>query len=261
MTTQNHDIAMMPAAFIGHGSPMNALENNQFTQAWAGFAQRIPKPKAILVISAHWYIDHIAVTAMPQPNTIHDFYGFPPALSEMLYPAPGNPLLARRVAELLSPMDVRLDQNTWGLDHGAWSVLAPMFPEADVPVIQLSINARLSFDEHVQLGAKLAPLRNEGVLILASGNVVHNLRLMQRGSYPWAQEFDDEARNLIVQRPQDIAQLLNHPAYKLAVPTPDHFIPLLYIAGLAAASGEKPEVFIDGIAMGSISMTSFALGK
>lgn len=253
----------MPAAFIGHGSPMNALEYNHYTQAWSGFARRAGRPRAILAISAHWYVGYTAVTAMERPATIHDFAGFPHALAEMRYPAPGDPALAHRVADLLGPAEVRLDTDSWGLDHGAWSVLTPMYPAADIPVVQLSVNGTLSFEAHLQLGARLAPLRQEGVLILCSGNVVHNLGLMRPDAggrhYPWAQSFDDAARELITQRPQDLPQLLNHPGYRQAVPTPEHLIPLLYLAGLAVAAQQTPELITTGLAMESISMTSYGL--
>jgi len=253
----------MPAAFIGHGSPMNALEDNRYTQAWAGFARRVGQPRAILAISAHWFVGYTAVTAMAQPPTLHDFGGFPRALSQMAYPAPGDPALARRVAELLGPTEVKLDTDSWGLDHGTWSVLAPMYPAANIPVVQLSINAKLSFEEHMQLGARLAPLRQEGVLILGSGNVVHNLGHMRPdvggAHFPWAQAFDDAAQALMTQRPQDLPQLLNHPGYRQAVPTPEHLFPLLYIAGLATVAQRVPEVITTGISMESISMTSYGL--
>lgn len=238
---------------------MNALEHNQFTQTWAATAHKLPKPKAILVISAHWYLDHVAVTAMPKPKLIHDFYGFPEQLNRFAYPAVGDVELAKQVAALLSPEPVRLDYDSWGLDHGAWSVLAPMYPDADIPVVQLSVSTKLSFDQHLALGAKLAPLRAQGVLILASGNVVHNLGLMRPVSYSWAQSFDEEVRQLMLTQPQELTKVPNSENYRLAVPTPEHFIPLLYLAGLAQQPGQTVEIITEGMLLGSIAMTSYQL--
>jgi 4,5-DOPA dioxygenase extradiol len=250
----------MPVAFIGHGSPMNTLEQNRFTEAWQAFGAAVPRPRAILVISAHWYVRGTAVTAVAQPQTIHDFHGFPRALFEVQYPAPGDPALAEEIAELVKPTRVELDGG-WGLDHGAWSVLVHAFPAADVPVIQLSIDATRDFDYHVELGAKLAPLRERGVLILGSGNVVHNLRAIDwsipDAGFDWAQRFDDSARALLSARPGDAAALREHPDYALSAPTPEHFIPALYVAGLAAAGGQPLQSFAEGYAFGSLSMTCY----
>ena len=253
----------MPAAFIGHGSPMNALEHNRHTDAWHAFAQSIPKPRAIVAISAHWYINATAVTAMQRPRTIHDFYGFPDELFAFEYAAAGAPDVASEIAEVVKPTWVGMDNDSWGLDHGTWSVLAHMFPEADVPVIQLSINGNESFDYHVALGAALAPLRDQAILFIGSGNVVHNLRRIDwakpEGGFDWAHRFDDAARELMTNSPGDIAQLGEHPDYQLASPTPDHFLPLLYIAGLAAAADTTAEMFVGGCAMGSLSMASYQI--
>jgi 4,5-DOPA dioxygenase extradiol len=254
----------MPAVFLGHGSPMNALEWNGYTEAWRAFGARIPRPRSILVISAHWYVNASAVTAMARPRTIHDFYGFPEELFAVQYPAPGDPDLAGEVAEMVRPTWIGLDHDTWGLDHGTWSVLLHVFPDADIPVVQLSINAEKPFEYHVELGAKLAWLRQRGVLIVGSGNVVHNLRSVDwgqpDGGFDWAHRFDDAAREHMTRTPADVIALRDHADVQHAVPTPDHFIPLLYLAGLCDAAGSTADVLVEGYAYGSLSMTAYTLG-
>ena len=253
----------MPAAFVGHGSPMNAIEHNRYTNAWSTFASQIPQPSAILVISAHWYVNITAITAMKIPRTIHDFYGFPTALFDVQYPAPGDPELAERVAEIVKPTYVGLDNDSWGIDHGTWSVLVHMFPQADVPVLQLSINAQLPFEYHFNLGAQLHALRSQGVFILASGNVVHNLRLIDwqkaGAGNDWAHRFDDGVRSIMTSDASQLATSEQFADYELAVPTPDHFLPLAYLAGLSAAAGSPTQTIVDGYEMGSLSMTSYEL--
>jgi len=257
-------MALMPALFIGHGSPMNTLEANGFTEAWRAFGRHLPRPRAILAVSAHWYFGATAVTAMARPRTIHDFYGFPQPLFDFDYPAPGDPALAGEIVEVVKPEWVGLDRDQWGLDHGTWSVLAHLYPGADVPVVQLSINALRPLDYHLELARRLAPLRERGVMILGSGNVVHNLRRLQWDApnlaYDWAERFDDAAVEQLASDPGAILRLREHPDYALAVPTPDHFVPLLYVAGLAAAAGVAAEPLVRGYAMGSISMTCYGIG-
>ncbi|MEE2032802.1 4,5-DOPA-extradiol-dioxygenase [Rhodococcus chondri] len=254
----------MPVAFIGHGSPLNALDSNRYTHAWAAFGRSVPTPRAILSISAHWFINATAVTTMPSPRTIHDFFGFPQELFDVDYPAPGAPELTEEIADIVRPTWVGADVDSWGIDHGTWSVLTHMFPDANVPVVQLSLNAYKPLDYHVELGAKLAALRERGVLIVGSGNIVHNLGGMDPRrpgeGFDWAHRFDDAARDLLRDRPGDAARLSEHPEFTKAVPTPDHFLPMLYFAGLVAESSGQPDTLVDGVEYGSLSMTAYTAG-
>jgi 4,5-DOPA dioxygenase extradiol len=253
----------MPAAFFGHGSPMVAIQANDTSASWRDIAAQLPRPKAILAISAHWETRVTAVTAMERPRTIHDFgASFPKALFDVEYPAPGSPALARRVAELLAPTPVVLDESQWGLDHGAWSVLIHAYPNADVPVVQLGLDVTLTPAQRFDMGRRLAPLRDEGVLILGTGNIVHNLGVMNWSDaacapYDWACRFNDEIRRAIVdeepQRAIDFAKMTAEAP--LAAPTPEHFWPLLYVLG-ARLPGDKARVFNDRIEHGSLGMTS-----
>ena len=251
----------MPALFVGHGSPMNAIEDNEFSRAWTEVGKAVPKPNAILCISAHWETDGTQVTGMEQPKTIHDFGGFPPALYKMEYPAPGSPDLARLTQETVQKAQVRLDQS-WGLDHGTWSVLCRMFPNADVPVIQLSLDRSQAPAFHYTLGSELRVLRNKGVLIVGSGNIVHNLRLMafQDKAYDWAIEFDETIKQLIASGDHDsIIHYQNlGQAARLAIPTNEHYLPLLYVLALQDKQ-EQIRFFADRVTLGSMSMRSLLI--
>lgn len=264
MSGSPETVQRMPAAFFGHGNPMLALDyDNPYTRGWRAYGESIPRPRAILAISAHWYINGTAVTATAAPVTIHDFYGFPDELFAVEYPAPGDPDLAGEIAELAKPVWVGQDTESWGLDHGTWSVLRHMFPAADIPVVQLSLDATKSFEYHVDLGARLAPLRDKGVLIVCSGNIVHNLRMVRwnqpGAAFDWAVEFDEAATELMSNDPGAVASLADHHHFNLAAPTPDHLIPLLYLGGLAAAGGATATPHLVGYDMGSLSMTAHLL--
>jgi 4,5-DOPA dioxygenase extradiol len=258
-------MAAMPALFFGHGNPMNALGENDWTRAWRAIGVALPRPRAVLAISAHWYVPETAVTAMEKPRTIHDFGGFPPELFAVRYPAPGDPALAERVADLLSPLPVRRDHD-WGLDHGAWSVLCHVFPKADVPVVQLSIDEVQAPEFHYELGKLLAPLRDEDVLVVGSGNLVHNLHAYAWGRHPagpfdWAVRFEREVRARIVSG--QVGPLLEYEALGkdalLSIPTPEHYLPLLYV--LALRRPDEPVTFpVEGVDGGSISMLSVRVG-
>lgn len=251
----------MPVAFIGHGSPMNAIEENQFSKGWRQIAEDMPKPEAILTISAHWYTNETKITAEDNPKMIYDFYGFPEELYNVKYNSKGSPELAARMKNLIE--NATLD-TSWGYDHGTWSVLNVMYPKADIPVIQLSINANADASEHFHLAKKLKPLRDEGVLILGSGNVVHNLGRVDFGmpdGYEWANVFD---RNIMEKvKAHTFEDILDYRhidmSAKLAVPTPEHFYPLLYILG-AAENEDSVTVYNNFCVNGGLSMTSYVLG-
>ena len=256
------DARRKPALFLGHGSPMNAIEENEFSRAWSSAGDTVPRPGAILCISAHWETVGTRVTAMERPRTIHDFYGFPRTLFEMQYPAPGSPALARRVEEIVSRTRVRPDVE-WGLDHGAWSVLSRMFPRADIPVVQLSLDRAGEPAFHYALGKDLSALRDEGVLIVGSGNVVHNLGEMvwKDVAYDWAVEFDERMRQWILAG--DHEAILRYEALggiaRRAVPTNEHFLPLLYVLALQE-KGEEIGFFAEKVTLGSMSMRSVRVG-
>lgn len=256
---------LMPAIFFGHGNPLNALLKNAYTDGWAAMGESMPRPTAVLCVSAHWYLPGTAVTAMPSPRTIHDFGGFPRELYDVQYPAPGNPELARRVRDLLAPIPVELDQ-TWGLDHGTWSVLCHVFPHADIPIVQLSIDETLAPEFHYEIGKLLGPLRDEGVLIIGSGNIVHNLHTYAWGKhevepFDWAVRFEKRAREFLLKgddEPLVHYESLGRDAL-LSAPTPDHYLPLLYVISLRR-DREKVSFPIEGFDGGSISMLTVQIG-
>ncbi|MFL5477734.1 MAG: 4,5-DOPA dioxygenase extradiol, partial [Gemmatimonadaceae bacterium] len=256
---------ILPAVFFGHGNPMNAVMNNRYTEAWARMGQQIPRPKAILSISAHWFVPGTGVTISTAPRTIHDFGGFPRELYQVQYPAPGDPDLARRVQEMLDPVPVTLD-NSWGLDHGTWSVLTHVYPDAGIPVVQLSIDETQPTAFHFEIGRKLAPLREEGILIIGSGNLVHNLHTYAWGRhmpepYDWAVRFESDAKAMMVAgeyKPLIEYERLGREAM-LSVPTPDHYLPLLYV--IATRQQGEPIAFpVEGVDGGSISMLAVEVG-
>jgi 4,5-DOPA dioxygenase extradiol len=255
----------MPAIFFGHGNPMNALEHNAWTEGWAALGAKMPRPKAVLCISAHWYLPDTRVTSMRAPRTIHDFAGFPPALRAIKYPAPGDPNLASRIKTLLAPLSVTLDKR-WGLDHGTWSVLCHVFPKANIPVLQLSIDETQPALFHYELGKRLSSLRDRGVLIVGSGNLVHNLHAYGWGRreikpFDWAMRFEQRVRELLSAGDHDplIAYDTLGRDAALSVPTPDHYLPLLYVI---AQQRESDEVSfpVEGFDGGSVSMLSVKIG-
>jgi 4,5-DOPA dioxygenase extradiol len=255
----------MPALFVGHGNPMNALSDNDWTRAWAGLGARLPRPHAVLAISAHWYVPATRVTASPAPRTIHDFGGFPRELFAIRYPAPGDPTLAAQVQKLLEPLAVEADQD-WGLDHGTWSVLCHVYPHADVPVVQLSINETQPPAFHHEIGMRLRVLRDEGILILGSGDVVHNLHTYSWGGHPrepydWALRLEASVRRGL--ESGDVGAVVNYLASgndaQLSVPTPEHYLPLLYVLG-ASFAGEAVRFPVTGMDGGSVSMLAVQFG-
>jgi len=267
MTYSGENTPRMPVLFIGHGSPMNAIEENEFVQGWRDLGKSLPHPKAILCVSAHWETRGTYVTAMSNPKTIHDFGGFPKALYEVEYPAPGSPELANETKHTITKTTVGLDEK-WGLDHGAWSVVRPMYPEADIPVIEMSLDYSQSPQSHFELAKELSALRNKGVLIIGSGNMVHNLRLVAwdkmnepEYGFDWAIQANEKFKTLI--ESGDFKSLINYAnlgrEVQLSVPTPDHYLPLLYALALKEEN-EAVSFFNDKPVMGSLTMTSLRIG-
>lgn len=254
----------MPAIFFGHGNPMNAMETNDYSRAWRRIGEALPRPDAIVSVSAHWYIGRTLVTGMDAPRTIHDFGGFPPALYEMEYPAPGSPELAKRICGLVENCTT---DDRWGLDHGTWSVLCHLYPDAGVPVVQLSIDETEPPEVHYEIGRALRPLRDENVLVIGSGNIVHNLHTYAWGRagvepFDWAVRFEEKARELIVAR--DHPPLVEYESLgrdaQLSIPTPDHYLPLLYVLGIRDESDDV-SFPVEGIDGGSVSMLAVRLGQ
>jgi 4,5-DOPA dioxygenase extradiol len=249
----------LPILFVGHGSPMNAIEDNPFSRTWARLGQTLPRPETILCISAHWQTRGTQITAMEKPRTIYDFSGFPPELYQQKYPAPGSVELARRVQAMLGAERAGLD-NQWGLDHGTWSVLLRMYPQADIPVVQLSLDVNIAEGGHYELAKRLRPLRDEGVLVMGSGNMVHNLGLLNWAGEPfdWALQADAQLKTMIEQR--DHPALISFPTSsreaRLAVPTNEHYLPALYILALQDAD-ESLTFFNEAISLGSLAMRGF----
>ena len=255
----------MPAIFVGHGSPMNAVLKNSYSQGWSNIGASVPRPRAVLAISAHWYIPGCAVTVSSAPRTIHDFGGFPDELYQMQYPAPGSAELARRIKDMLSPVPVRLD-GSWGLDHGTWSVLTHVFPKADIPVVQLSIDESQPPQFHYDMGKRLAGLREEGILIIGSGSLVHNLQAYawdakKSKPYDWAARFENQVRMCLLDRSDE--RLINYEDFGrdavLSAPTPDHYLPLLYVLGLRGKN-DAVSFPVEGIDGGSVSMLAVQIG-
>ena len=267
MSRKYQNSEKLPVLFIGHGSPMNAIEDNEFTEGWKEVAGSFPDPEAIVCVSAHWETKGTQVTAMKNPETIHDFGGFPGELYEVQYPAPGNPELAGEVKSLIMMTDTGLD-NSWGLDHGSWSVLRRMYPAANIPVIQLSLNYQQPAHFHYDIARELAPLRNKGVLIIGSGNMVHNLRLVSWENlnkpgfaFDWAAGASVKMKNFILS--DDHTSLINYRSqgreFELAIPTPEHYLPLLFVLGLKD-KGDTVALFNDKAVGGSLTMTSVKIG-
>lgn len=258
-------MSRMPALFLGHGSPMNAIEPGPATAAWKALADALPRPRAILCVSAHWLTRGTGVTAMTQPRTLHDFHGFPQSLFDCQYPALGDPALAARVQQMLAPANIVAEQH-WGLDHGAWSVLLHMYPAADIPVVQLSLDGTLNSGQHYELAQRLQPVRDDGVLVVGSGNVVHNLRRMQRApdapAAEWATDFEQSVHDAIVGH--DHAALVDYERFgepaRLSVPTAEHYLPLLYVLA-QRRDGEAASVPYRGIEHGTISMLCAQVGS
>ena len=268
MTQEYNSTERMPVLFLGHGSPMNAIEENEFVQGWREIGKTLPKPNVVLCVSAHWETKGTFITAMEKPKTIHDFGGFPEELYQVQYPAPGSPQLANEIKDVVKKTEVGLDDK-WGLDHGAWSVIKHLYPDADVPVIQLSLDYQRSPEYHYELANELAPLRNKGVLIIGSGNMVHNLRMVDwrrlnevNYSYDWASEASEKMKTAILS--DDHNKLINYQSqgkeFNLAIPTPEHFLPLLYALALKEEN-EMISLFNDKAVGGSLTMTSVKIEK